>query len=112
MDEAAASLRLEITSKPQALDELDRRILQLDMERVSVSKSSGVLTFKAPLITTLLLWQIELCLLLCEMLCLVLYLWHTWDQSWCCGGSKSRDYVLHTIALMSEEPGACFQVRA
>lgn len=41
VDEAAASLRLEITSKPQALDELDRRILQLDMERVSISKSSG-----------------------------------------------------------------------
>ena len=41
MDEAAASLRLEITSKPQALDELDRRILQLDMERVSISKSKG-----------------------------------------------------------------------
>ena len=41
VDEAAASLRLEITSKPQALDELDRRVLQLDMERVSISKSKG-----------------------------------------------------------------------
>jgi ATP-dependent Clp protease ATP-binding subunit ClpB len=41
VDEAAAKLKMEITSKPVALDELDRRILQLEMERVSVSKASG-----------------------------------------------------------------------
>lgn len=32
---------MEITSKPLALDELDRRILQLEMERVSLSKAAG-----------------------------------------------------------------------
>ena len=31
---------MEITSKPLALDELDRRILQLDMERLSLSKAA------------------------------------------------------------------------
>lgn len=32
---------MEITSKPLPLDELDRRILQLEMERVSLSKAAG-----------------------------------------------------------------------
>ena len=41
MDEAAAKLKMEITSKPLALDELDRRILQLDMERLSLSKAAA-----------------------------------------------------------------------
>ena len=41
IDEAAAKLKMEITSKPLALDELDRRILQLEMERVSLSKAAG-----------------------------------------------------------------------
>lgn len=38
VDEAAARLNIEITSKPQAIDELDRRIIQLQMERLSVGR--------------------------------------------------------------------------
>lgn len=38
MDEAAAKLKMEITSKPQHLDEIDRKILQLEMERLSLAK--------------------------------------------------------------------------
>jgi ATP-dependent Clp protease ATP-binding subunit ClpB len=41
VDEAAAKLKMEITSKPLALDELDRRILQLDMERLSLAKAAA-----------------------------------------------------------------------
>ncbi|BAC91518.1 ATP-dependent chaperone ClpB [Gloeobacter violaceus] len=40
MDEAAAKLKMEITSKPEALDEVDRKILQLEMERLSLAKES------------------------------------------------------------------------
>jgi ATP-dependent Clp protease ATP-binding subunit ClpB len=40
VDEAAAKLKMEITSKPLALDELDRRILQLEMERLSLAKAA------------------------------------------------------------------------
>ncbi len=39
MDEAAAKLKMEITSKPVHLDEIDRKILQLEMERLSLSKA-------------------------------------------------------------------------
>lgn len=35
VDEAAAKLKMEITSKPEELDEVDRKILQLEMERLS-----------------------------------------------------------------------------
>ena len=38
VDEAAAKLKMEITSKPQHLDEIDRKILQLEMERLSLAK--------------------------------------------------------------------------
>ena len=38
VDEAAAKLKMEITSKPLRLDEVDRRVLQLEMERLSLSK--------------------------------------------------------------------------
>ena len=38
MDEAAARLKMEITSKPEELDEIDRKILQLEMERLSLQK--------------------------------------------------------------------------
>lgn len=41
MDEAAAKLKMEITSKPEELDEIDRRILQLEMERLSLQKESN-----------------------------------------------------------------------
>ena len=40
MDEAAAKLKMEITSKPEELDEVDRRILQMEMERLSLQKES------------------------------------------------------------------------
>ena len=40
MDEAAAKLKMEITSKPEELDETDRKILQLEMERLSLQKES------------------------------------------------------------------------
>ncbi len=38
IDEAAARLRTEIDSKPQALDEVDRHILQLEIEREALKK--------------------------------------------------------------------------
>jgi ATP-dependent Clp protease ATP-binding subunit ClpB len=40
VDEAAAKLKMEITSKPEALDEIDRKILQVEMERLSLQKES------------------------------------------------------------------------
>ncbi|NJM95946.1 MAG: ATP-dependent chaperone ClpB [Phormidesmis sp. RL_2_1] len=40
VDEAAAKLKMEITSKPEELDEVDRKILQLEMERLSLQKES------------------------------------------------------------------------
>jgi ATP-dependent Clp protease ATP-binding subunit ClpB len=40
MDEAAARLKMEITSKPEELDEVDRKILQLEMERLSLQKET------------------------------------------------------------------------
>jgi len=41
VDEAAAKLNIEVTSKPQAIDELDRRIVQLQMERLSVGRDEA-----------------------------------------------------------------------
>ena len=38
VDESAAKLKMEITSKPEELDEIDRKILQLEMERLSLQK--------------------------------------------------------------------------
>lgn len=40
VDESAAKLKMEITSKPEELDEIDRKILQLEMERLSLQKES------------------------------------------------------------------------
>ena len=40
MDESAARLKMEITSKPEQIDELDRRILQLEMEKLSLGRES------------------------------------------------------------------------
>ncbi len=40
VDEAAAKLKMEITSKPDELDEIDRKILQLKMEKLSLQKES------------------------------------------------------------------------
>ena len=38
VDEAASRLKMEIESQPVALDEVERKILQLDIEKVSLSK--------------------------------------------------------------------------
>ena len=38
IDEAASKIRMEIDSKPEALDRLDRRIIQLKMEREALKK--------------------------------------------------------------------------
>jgi len=40
MDEAASRLRMEVDSKPEELDELDRRIVQLKIEREALKKES------------------------------------------------------------------------
>ena len=40
MDEAASSLRMSIDSKPEDLDELDRRIMQLKIEREALKKEA------------------------------------------------------------------------
>jgi ATP-dependent Clp protease ATP-binding subunit ClpB len=40
IDEAAARLRMQIDSKPEELDELDRRIIQLKIEREALQKES------------------------------------------------------------------------
>ncbi len=38
MDEAASRLRMQVDSKPEALDELDRRVIQLKIEREALKK--------------------------------------------------------------------------
>jgi ATP-dependent Clp protease ATP-binding subunit ClpB len=40
MDEAAARMRMAVDSKPEALDELDRRIMQLKIEREALKKET------------------------------------------------------------------------
>ena len=40
MDEAASRLRMEVDSKPEAIDELDRRIVQLKIEREALKKET------------------------------------------------------------------------
>jgi len=42
MDEAASRLRMQVDSKPEALDELDRRVIQLKIERVALRKEEDV----------------------------------------------------------------------
>jgi ATP-dependent Clp protease ATP-binding subunit ClpB len=46
IDESAAKLKMEITSKPEELDEIDRKILQLEMERLSLRKESDPLSLE------------------------------------------------------------------
>jgi ATP-dependent Clp protease ATP-binding subunit ClpB len=41
IDEAAARIRMEIDSKPEALDKLERRIIQLKIEQVALKKEEG-----------------------------------------------------------------------
>ena len=40
MDEAASRLRMQVNSKPEELDELDRRLIQLKIEREALKKES------------------------------------------------------------------------
>jgi ATP-dependent Clp protease ATP-binding subunit ClpB len=40
MDEAGSRLRMQVDSKPEALDELDRRIMQMKIEREALKKES------------------------------------------------------------------------
>ena len=40
MDEAAARLRMQVDSKPEELDEIDRRIMQLQIEREALKKEA------------------------------------------------------------------------
>ncbi len=40
IDEAASRLRMEINSKPEELDELDRRIMQLEIEREAIKREN------------------------------------------------------------------------
>ncbi|NBN66040.1 ATP-dependent chaperone ClpB [Pannonibacter tanglangensis] len=44
MDEAASRLRMQVDSKPEELDELDRRIIQLKIEREALKKESDAAT--------------------------------------------------------------------
>ncbi len=41
VDEAAAKLKMEITSKPEELETLERRLMQLEMERLSLKNESS-----------------------------------------------------------------------
>lgn len=50
VDEAAAKLKMEITSKPIELDEIDRKLLQLEMEKLSLQNEND-LTGKAAQVT-------------------------------------------------------------
>lgn len=46
IDEAAASIRLQIDSKPESLDKLDRKLIQLKMERQAVAKEKDEASLK------------------------------------------------------------------
>ncbi|MCR5084645.1 MAG: ATP-dependent chaperone ClpB [Succinivibrionaceae bacterium] len=46
IDEAAASIRLQIDSKPEPLDRLDHRLIQLKMERQAIAKESDEASLK------------------------------------------------------------------
>ncbi|MFP1744194.1 ATP-dependent chaperone ClpB [Lonsdalea quercina] len=46
IDEAASSIRMQIDSKPEALDRLDRRIIQLKLEQQALKKESDEASLK------------------------------------------------------------------
>ena len=48
MDEAASRLRMQVDSKPEALDELDRRIIQLKIEREALKKETDEASKRPP----------------------------------------------------------------
>ena len=47
VDEAAAKLKMEITSKPVELEDIDRRLMQLQMEKLSLQSEEKRVTLKA-----------------------------------------------------------------
>ncbi|WP_343747771.1 ATP-dependent chaperone ClpB [Fluviicola sp.] len=47
IDEAASKLRMEINSKPEELDELDRRIMQLEIEREAIKRENDTKKLEA-----------------------------------------------------------------
>ncbi len=42
IDESASKLKMEITSKPEEIDEIDRKIIQLQMEKLSLKRESNL----------------------------------------------------------------------
>lgn len=44
VDEAAAKLKMEVTSKPTELDEVDRAVLKLEMEKLSLKNDTDKAT--------------------------------------------------------------------
>ena len=40
IDESASKLRMEINSKPEELDEVERKILQLEIEREAIKREN------------------------------------------------------------------------
>ncbi|KAJ1428570.1 ClpB protein [Ochromonadaceae sp. CCMP2298] len=59
VDEAAAKLKIEITSKPEAVDELDRKIIQLQMERMSIARDEAGSPRMEKIDAQLEVWQRE-----------------------------------------------------
>ncbi len=47
MDEAAAKLRMEINSKPEELDVLDRKIMQLEIEIEAIKREKDETKLKS-----------------------------------------------------------------
>ena len=43
VDEAASRVRMQVDSKPEEIDELDRRIIQLKIERQAIKKENDSL---------------------------------------------------------------------
>ena len=118
VDEAAAKLKMEITSKPVHLDEIDRKILQLEMERLSLTKARAaplcgcalqacaLAAMHAALLcaATLLCCYIEVALLaLCQMYimlplhvqCEAQLRWHSWG--------KALDHTLERVKAQSKK---------
>ncbi len=52
VDEAAAKLKMEITSKPAELEAIERRLMQLEMEKLSLQQEENLSLSKVPLQAT------------------------------------------------------------
>ena len=48
MDEAASRIRMEVESKPEEIEQLDRRIIQLKIEESALAKESDCLLYTSP----------------------------------------------------------------